>query len=1140
MKNRFFSLSLLIFIPAFVFAQITPNLWTAYTANPNAHSNIPNCSYAGYRYGDAPIPTTNATTFNVKDAPFNAKGDGVTDDSESLILALQTAKTAGGGVVYLPDGTYQCSKVLFIGGSNIILRGQSVTGTKIRFTKSLNTAYAQNFTLTPTNTLDQIMWSWCGGMIWITPTSKNTYLSTDPSVNINTTWTGVNAGKIYMAEKEAWNIQNELSAINSNNDRGSFSFTVTDASKLSINQYIAIRYKNTTNWSLMKYIAGDGTWAGTYPWGTGTDWISPLKRPTLDWVTQIESINGNVITLKQPLRIPLRAEWECKVMGIGDIIQESGVENLNIELEKDYVSDYASSSWRTANHNREKGWNGIYLNNAINCFVKDVTIYDAETSAGVAACKNITFTGVKILGKDQTKSVHHGLTCRVQSQDILYENFELNGYGQFDHGINIEDFSMGTAWHNGLVVNGCFDTHRLEPSECIRTNIKVQVAGGYGGAGEAGPQIGARFVHWNVQLKGTNNATIVPAPTMPKGALVGIINAIAASSSSAESVVEAMNQDVTPADLYIAQKKLRNNVIQPESNLTPWPLFTVPSKVEAESSKFSNVGLDNDSQDPMDSSPTKYYNSFMNNTKKAEYDLDIPQNGIYPFNFRVCSSTSGLNTVAIMNLQGDTISTVSFQGKGRGTWESAQTSVPLNTGKTTLVLGMKAGTPCLNWFEIKDPTTIFPISFPTFITKGGKYNAKVKVQLSAAAGVEIRYTIDGSTPETTSLLYDNTVGIILTQSATIKAIGVKLDQKSNEVSANFQIMPALTVPCLVSGLQYSDAFGMVPMSNQASFNDPDTWAEYTVNASESGNYILYDNVSIKLRAPVTSVGFDVAVNGSLIQSLSNLPDMGGNWDRFGAYPIRVNLQEGLNVIRHTATTTRCNLASIELIKDIPTQVPGTIQAEYYLPPTPKIGLLYQNNTGSGKEAGREVDVKTTFTYQYPVDVPVTGIYPVTIFAASRNVVSADLVIQSLGTVVGSYSISTPQTSSDIPILINTDLNLRKGNYILELKVKNGDHRIDKFVVASPTSTNPDDPGIYLYTNLKNIEQLAKIYPNPASNCLKINLQGANAVRIYSIEGILIYQSAFNDETTIDVTRFKQGIYVVRLNNEKAQLIQISR
>ena len=145
------------------------------------------------------------------------------------------------------------------------------------------------------------------------------------------------------------------------------------------------------------------------------------------------------------------------------------------------------------------------MNNAANCFVKDVIIYDAENSAIVAACKNVTFTGVKIKGKDQAKSVHHGFGCRVQSQDVLFENFELSGYGQFDHGISIEDFSLGSAWHNGLIINGCFDTHKLLPAECIRTNIKVQVAGGNGGAGEAGPQIGTRFVHWGVEVKGTNN-----------------------------------------------------------------------------------------------------------------------------------------------------------------------------------------------------------------------------------------------------------------------------------------------------------------------------------------------------------------------------------------------------------------------------------------------------------------------------------------------------------------------------------------------------------------------------------------------------------------------------------------------------------
>ena len=61
--------------------------------------------------GSSPTPTGPGVlaapgTFNVKLAPFSAKGDGVTDDTLAIRTALAAACTAGGGEVWFPEGTY--------------------------------------------------------------------------------------------------------------------------------------------------------------------------------------------------------------------------------------------------------------------------------------------------------------------------------------------------------------------------------------------------------------------------------------------------------------------------------------------------------------------------------------------------------------------------------------------------------------------------------------------------------------------------------------------------------------------------------------------------------------------------------------------------------------------------------------------------------------------------------------------------------------------------------------------------------------------------------------------------------------------------------------------------------------------------
>ena len=60
--------------------------------------------------------------YNVKSAPFSAKGDALTDDTAAIQLALTTAANGGGGTVYLPSGTYLVSTHLTI-PTGVELRG---------------------------------------------------------------------------------------------------------------------------------------------------------------------------------------------------------------------------------------------------------------------------------------------------------------------------------------------------------------------------------------------------------------------------------------------------------------------------------------------------------------------------------------------------------------------------------------------------------------------------------------------------------------------------------------------------------------------------------------------------------------------------------------------------------------------------------------------------------------------------------------------------------------------------------------------------------------------------------------------------------------------------------------------------------
>ena len=509
-------------------------LWTDYMAHPDTATHIPNCSYAGYRYGEVPLPDPQTNVIDVTAAPYHAVGDGVADDTDAIRAAITNA-----GVIYFPDGTYNCSGVLFVHKDNTILRGQSRSNTVIRFTQSLQTGYACNSSGTSSR------WSWTGGMIMFCPESKNTYLPT--TNDIGGSWS------------DGWSVGSQITTVTGTHPRGSHTITVANGAGLSAGQFVFIRVNNATDLSLLEHYCGDEGWAENYDWSPANSaGVLPANRSTLSWPVEIANVNGNSVTLRQPLRTDLRAEWSPQIRASGAVIRECGLENLTVQLARDYTYVYA------VNHNKEPGWNGPWFNNAFNCFLRGVTVVDPDNGALISAGKNITLTDFRLnYTASNRRAHHHGTVARAGTQDCLWEDFAIATEPR--HGIHVESFSAGNVWSRGTMDFGTFDNHKALPYECLRTEITINNTGTAGGAADAGPRMGARFVHWNVLVTTNRNHMIGEADLMPFGAIVGVRGCTINSpvhpeygDSLCAVELSGINGAVPdPVNLYEAQKSLR-------------------------------------------------------------------------------------------------------------------------------------------------------------------------------------------------------------------------------------------------------------------------------------------------------------------------------------------------------------------------------------------------------------------------------------------------------------------------------------------------------------------------------------------------------------------------------------------------------
>lgn len=468
-----------------------PSLWREFTRTPFTHPQIPYIGGAGARRHPRP-----SRAFDVR--AFGAVADSAVDSAPAINRAIAAAGRAGGGTVHLLPGIFRIDDVIRVGHSNVLLRGAGSDRTKLCATRNLTEligVYGSRYGG------DKSSWSWAGGLIWLAPEAR--WDSLVAAIRAKAWpfegWTG--------NRRDEWR---QLTTVEPAR-QGAWTVRVADASQLRPGELVLLRLADDTRHTLLQHMAGGGPGPEAYYWDDKTKLLSYVPY---EWPVRIAHVHGRKVTLERPLPLDLRPEWNPQFTTHVQELTGSGVEGLTLEAVETPQQP----------HLLDKGYNGVVLQCAYDCRVKDVTVRHVDNGFGLVAASACTLRGTRVAGRGS----HHPYFCREGSHDNLIEDFTIEertvpapANTQL-HGINVEGLSSYNVWSRGDMRMGTFDSHRGLPFADVRTDITVHNDGRHGGDASAGPLFGARFTHWNIRVTNGRAGLMKIDRLAPYSATVGL------------------------------------------------------------------------------------------------------------------------------------------------------------------------------------------------------------------------------------------------------------------------------------------------------------------------------------------------------------------------------------------------------------------------------------------------------------------------------------------------------------------------------------------------------------------------------------------------------------------------------------------
>ncbi|QQE12521.1 DUF4955 domain-containing protein [Planctomycetota bacterium] len=318
----------------------TPKAWTQFVqAKKHGKTpDLPDYSYAGYKYSLEPIPHVDYKIFDV--TKFGAVPNDNKSDRDAVIKAIAAAKTNGSGVVYFPAGRFNLNELkgrkesIIIDASNIVLRGAGSTknGTEI---------FMRHYMLEKEP-----------GKMWTVPPLFKFTAPYHYGKKINVPVRGT-----------------KLAKITTDSPRESFTITVDDTSKLKPGMVIAL---NVSGKAPQSELIGDlplrPIWSRIVNNGISVNEEHLIK-----------SIHGNTITLAEPIHMNVFAEHNWSITS-NPMIENCGVEDIH------FVGNFKEKFKHHKNFIHDSGWKILDMNRVRNGWIVRNKLTDISAGFHFSGC----------------------------------------------------------------------------------------------------------------------------------------------------------------------------------------------------------------------------------------------------------------------------------------------------------------------------------------------------------------------------------------------------------------------------------------------------------------------------------------------------------------------------------------------------------------------------------------------------------------------------------------------------------------------------------------------------------------------------------------------------------------------------------